>query len=120
VEGIIKIKRESMDTAAQAFKIPPAILRGDVADVSVLVDNLLTFCIDPICAQVEEEICGKRYTMSEFLSGTKLSIDTTAIKHIDIMSMASNVDKLISCGFYSIDDLKQKIGEPPLKTKFST
>ena len=120
VEGIIKIKRESMDTAAQAFKIPPAILRGDVADVSVLVDNLLTFCIDPICTQVEEEICSKRYSKSEYLSGTKLSIDTTAIKHIDIMSMAANADKLIACGLYSIDDLREKIGEAPLKTKFSS
>ena len=33
--------------------------------------------------------------------------------------MASNVDKLIACGYYCIDDLKEKVGEAPLGTEFS-
>lgn len=119
VSGIIQLKRESMDTAAQALKIPPAILRGDIADVSVLTDNLLTFCIDPLCCQIEEEISSKRYSPEDYLRGNYLTVDTTAIKHIDIFSMAANVDKLIACGFYSVDDARAKAGEAQLNTPFS-
>lgn len=120
VSGIAAIKKESMDAAAQAFKIPPALLRGDIADVENLVDNLLTFCIDPLCCQIEEAITATRYSKEEYLSGCYLSIDTTTIKHFDIFSMAANVDKLIACGLFSVDDCLERIGEEPRRTKFST
>lgn len=120
VSGIAAIKKESMDAAAQAFKIPPALLRGDIADVETLVDNLLTFCIDPLCCQIEEAITATRYSKEEYLSGCYLSIDTTTIKHFDIFSMAANVDKLIACGLFNVDDCLERIGEEPRRTKFST
>ena len=120
IKGITDIYSQSMDVAAQAFKIPPAILKGNIADVSTLVDNLLTFCIDPICDQLQEEINGKRYTKQDVLSGDYMRIDTTAIKHIDILSAAANIDKLIACGMYSVDELREKSGEAPLGTKHST
>ena len=120
VSGIAAIKKESMDAAAQAFKIPPALLRGDIADVENLVDNLLTFCIDPLCCQIEEAITATRYSKEEYLSGCYLSIDTTTIKHFDIFSMAANVDKLIACGLFNVDDCLERIGEEPRRTKFST
>ncbi len=119
VAGIAAIKKESMDAAAQAFKIPPALLRGDIADVENLVDNLLTFCIDPLCCQIEEAITATRYSKEEYLEGCYLSIDTTTIKHFDIFSMAANVDKLIACGLFNVDDCLEKIGEEPRRTKFS-
>lgn len=120
ISGIAAIKKESMDAAAQAFKIPPALLRGDIADVQNLVDNLLTFCIDPLCCQIEEAITATRYSKEEYLSGCYLSIDTTTIKHFDIFSMAANVDKLIACGLFSVDDCLERIGEEPRRTKFSS
>ena len=119
VSGIAAIKKESMDAAAQAFKIPPALLRGDIADVENLVDNLLTFCIDPLCCQIEEAITATRYSKEKYLKGCYLSIDTTTIKHFDIFSMAANVDKLIACGLFSVDDCLERIGEEPRRTKFS-
>ena len=120
ISGIAAIKKESMDAAAQAFKIPPAILPGDIADVDNLVDNLLTFSIDPLCCQIEEAITGARYDKEEYLRGCYVSIDTTAIKHLDIFSMAANIDKLIACGFYNVDDCLEKAGEAPRNTAFSS
>lgn len=120
VSGIAAIKKESMDAAAQAFKIPPSLLRGDIADTETLVDNLLTFCIDPLCCQIEEAITATRYSKEEYFSGCYLSIDTTTIKHFDIFSMAANVDKLIACGLFNVDDCLEKIGEEPRRTAFST
>ena len=82
--------------------ITPAILKGDIADVSQLTDNLLTFCIDPLCDLISEETIRKRYGETEYLKGNFMRIDTTCIKHIDIFSIAEKIDKLISSGMYNI------------------
>lgn len=116
---ISSITKETFDRVAQAFKIPPALLRGDIADIEKLTDNFLTFCIDPLCDMLSEEINRKRFGKKAFLSGTYLSIDTTCIKHIDIFSVAEKVDKLIACGTYSIDELRLKLRDNALNTDWS-
>lgn len=120
ISTISAIKKESMDAAAQAFKIPPAILRGDIADVSTLVDNMLTFCIAPTCHQISTEVTAKRYTKEEYLEGCRMSINTKNVKFVDIFSMAANIDKLRACGLFNVDDCLEELGEEPRRTKFST
>lgn len=116
---IASITKEIFDRVAQAFKIPPALLRGDIADVEKITDNFLTFCIDPICDMIQEEINRKRYGKAAFLAGSYLGIDTTCIKHIDIFAVAEKVDKLIACGTYSIDELRRKLRDNQINTKWS-
>jgi len=99
------------DFTSKAFGIPPAILRGDVQDVSNAVDNLLTFCIDPLTDLLAEEINRKRYKFKGFANGDYLKIDTTTIKHIDILSVAVAIDKLVASGSYSINGIRRLIGE---------
>lgn len=116
---IAAITKETFERVAQAFKIPPALLRGDIADIEKLTDNFLTFCIDPLCDMLQEEINRKRYGKVAFLAGSYLGIDTSCIKHIDIFAIADKVDKLIACGTYSIDELRIKAGDTPLNTWWS-
>lgn len=115
---IQNLTREIFDRVGQGFKIPPALMRGDVADIGKITDNFLTFCADPIVDMINEEINRKRYGKA-ILKGSKLEIDTTCIKHIDIFSVAEKIDKLISSGMYSIDGLLEKVGDIPLKTEWS-
>jgi HK97 family phage portal protein len=119
IVDIASITREAFERVAQAFKIPPALLRGDVADVEKVTDNLLTFCVDPLCIMVDEEATRKRYGKSAFLSGSYMKIDTTCIRHIDIFSIAEKFDKLIASGGYSVDELRIKAGDLPLNTWWS-
>ncbi|QNU68953.1 phage portal protein [Ruminiclostridium herbifermentans] len=116
---ISAIVKEELDRAAQAFKIPTSLLRGDIADVEKITDNFLTFCIDPLSDMVGEEINRKRYGKSAFLKGSYVKADTTCIKHIDIFSISESFDKLIASGGYSIDDLRQKAGDSPLNKEWS-
>lgn len=116
IESIVK---EALSRAAQALKIPPAVLLGDVADIDKLIDDYLTFCIDPLCTMLEKEINRKRYGKTAYLKGSFLRIDTTCIKHVDIFSVAEKIDKLISCGVYSVDELRAKLKEVALNTKWS-
>lgn len=116
---ISSITKEAFERVAQAFKIPPALLRGDIADIEKLTDNFLTFCIDPIVDMISEETNRKRFGKSAFLKGSYLKVDTTCIKHIDIFAIAEKVDKLIASGTYSIDELRIKAGDMPLNTWWS-
>lgn len=119
VVDISNITKEAFERVAQAFKIPPALLRGDIADIEKITDNFLTFCIDPLADMISEEINRKRYGKEQFLKGSYLKIDTTCIKHIDIFSIAEKFDKLIASGGYSIDELRIKAGDTPLNTWWS-
>ena len=84
------------DFTAKAFGIPPALLRGDVQGTSDAVDQMLTFCIDPLTDMLAEEINRKRNGYAGFATGNYLQIDTKTIKHVDLLSVSASIDKLIS------------------------
>ena len=119
ITDITNLLKDAFLRAAQAFKIPAAILNGDIADVDKVTDNLLTFCIDPLADLLGEEIVRKRYGFGEFSKGNFLRIDTTCIKHMDIFSIAKDLYNTIGSGTYSIDEIREKIGDEPLNTEFS-
>ncbi|NFO41862.1 phage portal protein [Clostridium botulinum] len=116
---ITRILDDAFTRAAQALRMSPALLKGDIADIDKITNNFLTFCIDPIVDLIQTEINRKRYGKSNFLKGSYLYIDITNIKHIDIFSIAEKIDKLIACGMYSIDDLKKKLKDTVLNTEWS-
>lgn len=99
------------DFTCKAFGIPPALLRGDVQGVSDALDNFLTFCIDPLVDMLSEEINRKQYGKHAFLAGTRLKIDTKQIKHVDLLSVSTAIDKLIGSGASCINDIRKLIGE---------
>jgi HK97 family phage portal protein len=119
IVDITAITKEIFERVAQAFKIPPALLRGDIADIGATTNNYLTFCIDPICDMTSEEVNRKRFGKTAYLAGTYLQIDTTNIRHIDLFSISEAWDKLIASGGYSIDELRVKSGDVALNTDYS-
>jgi hypothetical protein len=48
---------------------------------------------------------------SGFSKGTYLKIDTKTIKHIDLLSVSTAVDKLISSGCFCINDIRKAVGD---------
>lgn len=103
------------DFTAKGLCIPPAILRGDVQDTSKAVDQLLTFCVDPLCDMLQEEINRKRSGYEGYIQGTYTKIETKTIKHVDMLSVATAVDKLIGSGSFCINDIRRAVGDEPIK-----
>lgn len=99
------------DFTARAFGIPPALLRGDVQDTSKAIDQLLTFCIDPLTDMLSEENNRKRNGYEGFSQGTYQKIDTKSIKHVDLLSVATQIDKLIGSGSFCINDIRKAVGD---------
>jgi hypothetical protein len=58
-----------------------------------------------------EEINRKRNGYAGFAAGTYLMIDTKTIKHIDLLSVAGAVDKLIGSGAFCINDIRKACGD---------
>lgn len=98
------------DITARALSIPPVLMRGDVAGMKDAVDLLLTACVDPLCDMFQEEINRKRNGYEGFARGDTLKIDTTSIKHIDVLSVSTSIDKLIGSGAFSVNDVLRLIG----------
>jgi HK97 family phage portal protein len=107
------------DFTAKAVGVPPALLRGDVQGVSNVIDQLLTFCIDPLCDMLQEEINRKRVGQAEYSKGTKTVINTKTIKHIDLFSITAAIDKLVSSGCYCVNDIRKAIGDEPIDAKWA-
>ncbi|MEG2526993.1 MAG: phage portal protein [Oscillospiraceae bacterium] len=100
------------DFTARGFGIPPQLLNGSVQDVDSVTDQLLTFHADPLADNLAEEINRKRYSIAEFSKGNYLKIDTSAIKHIDLLGAATGIDKLIGSGVVCINDIRGLLGQP--------
>ncbi|MEG1426815.1 MAG: phage portal protein, partial [Oscillospiraceae bacterium] len=119
IADIVSITREVISRVCQAFRIPPALMLGEIADIANVTTNFLTFCIQPLVDLLATEANGKRFPMAEFLKGSYIAVDTTCIKHIDVFDIAEKIDKLIANGVYSVDELRIKIGESPLNEPWS-
>ena len=99
------------DFTAKGFCIPPALLRGDVAGLKDALKLYLTFCVDPLVDNLQEEINRKRVGRSAYLAGTYIQIDTKTIEHIDLLSVSTAIDKLIASGAFCINDIRKAVGE---------
>lgn len=107
------------DFTAKAFGIPPALLRGDVAGTKDALNQFLTFCIIPLVDMLQEEINRKRNKYDGVIAGTRIKIDIRSIKHFDVLDMANSVEKLISSGCYSINEIRELLGEERVDEPFA-
>lgn len=102
------------DFTAMAFGIPPVLLFGDVAGTKDAMQRWLTICIDPLCDQIQEEINRKIYGFAGWEKGNYMRIDTSAILHFDIFGEATNIEKLIGSGAFSVNDVRKAAGQTPI------
>lgn len=112
--------KDIFELYAMAFGIPKVLITGDVQDTSKAVDNLLTFALDPVLEMISDELNRKLFDREAYLKGHFVKWRTNTIRHIDIMDAANSVEKLISSGFCSIDDLRELNGLDRLNTPWST
>lgn len=99
------------DFTAKALGIHPALLRGDVQGTADAMDYTLTFCIDPLVDMLMEEINRKRNGYAGMQAKTYLKIDTKQIRHVDILSVSTAIDKLIGSGAFCVNDVRLVCGE---------
>ena len=105
---------------SQAFNIPIDLLFPRTNNnVSQVVTQFLTFCINPIACMLEEELSAKLYDGYQgYQQGNYVRVDTSDIRHTDILEMANAIDKLISSGAYTINEIREATGFNRIESEF--
>ena len=111
---IRNIADDVIDFTAMAFHIPRGLIKGDVADVEKQVDTFLMFGVEPIVKLIQAEFNRKIYEKEEYLERTFLKIDTSMIKIIDIVQLATAADKFFATGIHSANMNKKMLGQEPI------
>ena len=111
---VIDIRKEMFETVAQAFKIPLAMMYGNITSINDMINMFLTFAIDPLADMISEEITRKKYPFLAWKNGSYVKVDTSCISHVDILDVADKVDKAISSGVVCIDEMRQRLDMPEL------
>lgn len=104
------LMNDILELTANALNVPVSLALGNVQDTSKAIDEMLTFCIDPLINILEKEFNRGIYEASQIIGKKYIKFDTKAIKHIDLLDVATSIDKLISSGFTCINDLREICG----------
>lgn len=107
------------DFTARGFSMPPSLAKGDVQDTSKAVEEMLTFCLDPLVQMMQQEINRKRIGSRGMQKGTRLQINTMRVKHIDMFDIATSADKLISSGIYTVNMILRALEEPQIAEEWA-
>lgn len=108
-----------LQITCKAFLMPTNIVTGEVTDTSKAVDDFLTFCLDYVVELIQDEINRKYFDQKEYLQGTYLRIDSSVIKHVDVFDLATSIDKLLSSGVFTINDLLRYMRAEPIQEDFA-
>lgn len=95
---------------ARGFLIPAVLVNGRVEATADANNRFLTYVIDPLCDQLQEEITRKRYGYDSWRRGNYLRVDSSSILHYDLFGQAASIEKLIGSG-YSINEVRHAAGQ---------
>jgi HK97 family phage portal protein len=111
VDEVNRLTNGFFDKVATVLGIPSALLYGEMADVEKQTKNFIRFTVKPLLKKIQDEINGKFFSEKEFLSGNYMEI--TPVSYYDVIEIASAIDKLISSGAFTTNEVRRKVGEEP-------
>lgn len=116
----VDLRRTIFDFTAQALKIPQSMMYGNMTNSTDIVNQFITFAVDPYATMISDEMTRSFFTFKEWDGGrTRVKVDTSHISHVDVFQMADKVDKLFASGIYSMDEIRTAVGDDALDTDFS-
>ena len=114
VEDTRKIIGDVFDLTARALLIPAVLVNGTIEGTADANHRFLSYVVDPLCDQIQEELNRKRYGFDAWKSGSYVRVDTSSILHFDIFSSAANIEKLVGSGLYSLNDVLRAANQDPI------
>ena len=102
------------DFTARTLMIPAVLVNGTVEGTADANARFLSYCIDPLCDQLQEEIVRKRYGYDEWRRGNTLRVDSSSILHFDLFANAANIEKIIGSGTFKINDVRRAANQAPI------
>lgn len=98
-EDLLKIENHIKETIAFVFDIPIDVFIGKTTEKSNAMNDLITFGASPIIEIINDGVNAWAFTEDEFLAGEKVCMNQTTLKHVDVLDVAVQIDKLFADGF---------------------
>ena len=99
---------------AEAFRLPVSLLEGNMTNIGDLFAQAMTACILPVAKMLSCELTRKTYSPSEIAHGSRIVVDTTNCRYVDILTAAANADKLIASSVADTDEVRDLLGMEPI------
>lgn len=109
IEETSKLKKSLIDDVAKILGIPSALVHGEMADLDKSMKAYIKFCINPLLKKIEDELNAKIFEKSEIQNGYKVEI--RGIQVSSAIENAEAVDKLISSGAWTRNEIREKFGD---------
>ena len=113
-DEIRKLTEDIFGMTARAFLIPVVLNNGNVEGTADANKRFLTYVIDPLCDQIQEELNRKRYGYESWRSGSYVRVDSSSIIHFDVFENASNIEKIVGSGVFSLNDVLRAANQPTI------
>lgn len=118
---VIALRKDIFETTASAFKIPQSMMYGNMTNTNDVVNQFITFGVDPHAVMISKELTRRFYGGDAWQGGSnRVEVDTSKLVHTDMFQVADKADKLLASGLFSIDEIRQPLGADPLGTDFSS
>lgn len=109
-KSVNTINDEILCKVGRAFNLPKSVMLGDFEKDDL--DNVLTYGLDSMANLISQAFNRKWYGMSDYKKGTYCKLDTSKARHLDMISIASASNGIISSGIYTINDVRKNLDEP--------
>lgn len=107
-------------TVAQAFNIPLNLLSARTDNINKEMKQFLVLTIEPIASMISDELSAKLYEGYEgFKNNNYVRLDTSDIRHVDILEMANAIDKVLSSGVLSINEIRDTVGYNAINEEYA-
>ncbi len=124
VENNVSLNKEILSNVARSFGIPLTFLTMEITtDDEDAKQIFMTMFVKPILSMFSERFTIFYLEKESILQGAKIEADLQTISFVDVLSKASAMDKLVSSGMYTINELREKVGDDPVEsgdTRFIT
>ena len=119
-EDVSAMRKDIFEMTAAAFKIPNSMMYGNMTNANDVTNQFITFGVDPWAKMIGDELTRGFYDFDAWDGGRNyVRVDTSHIAHVDVFQMADKIERLISSGYDSIDEVRLAVGDDPIDEDFS-
>lgn len=114
-----KLIDDVFNLTARALLIPAVLVNGTIEGTADANKRFLTYVIDPLCDQIQEELNRKRYGFERWRAGDFVRVDSSSIIHFDVFENATNIEKVVGSGVFSLNDVLRAANQSPIDAEWA-
>lgn len=109
-----KLFEDVFNFTARGLLIPVVLVNGTVEGTEDANKRFLTYVVDPLCDQIQEELVRKRYGYDAWKNGDYVKMDSSSILHFDVFENAANIEKVVGSAVFSVNDVLRAANQAPI------